>query len=318
MFAKWREWIDWVSRISVAANHRMISSSKHCKYRCLIVFLFAMPYFVQVAACSMVSNKEDTELTISNSNSQVLETVTETSEYVQSTILAVTLQTTASTLPIESVQSISDISAFSVVDISSWSEYEIRDCFYYEEITDEIFARMDGKSFKADCTTERSDLRYIRVLHVDFDGNTRVGEFVANKKMAQDIVDVFYELFLASYPIEKIVLVDDYDADDNLSMADNNTSCFNFRRVAGTSSLSRHALGMAIDINPLYNPWIYERDGVTIIDPPGATPYVDRQGDSPYIIDHDDLCYKLFIQHGFKWGGDWSNSKDYQHFSKDG
>lgn len=208
------------------------------------------------------------------------------------------------------------LTAFSSVDVSGWSEEEIRDCFYGEEISDEVFARMDGKSYKADCTTKRSDLRYIRVLHMGFDGQTRVGELVANKKITQDFIDIFYELYINDYPIEKMVLVDEYGADDNLSMADNNTSCFNFRRVVGTSTLSRHALGMAIDVNPLYNPWVYELDGEPIVDPPGGAPYVDRTVDCPYIIDHDDLCYQLLIQHGFTWGGDWATEMDYQHFSK--
>jgi len=113
-----------------------------------------------------------------------------------------------------------------------------------------------------------------------------------------------------------MVLVDEYGADDNLSMADNNTSCFNFRRVVGSKTLSRHALGMAIDVNPLYNPWVYELDGEPVVDPPGGAPYMDRTVDCPYIIDHDDLLYKLLIKHGFTWGGDWTTSKDYQHFSK--
>lgn len=218
--------------------------------------------------------------------------------------------------PIDPPAKTASMTAFSSVDITGWSDEEIRGCFYFESISDEVFARMEGKSFKSDCTTQRSDLRYVRVLHIGFDGSVRVGELVANKKIAQDFVDIFYELYLNEYPIEKMVLVDEYGADDNLSMADNNTSCFNFRRVVGSSTLSRHALGMAIDVNPLYNPWVYELDGEPIIDPPGGAPYVDRTVDCPYIIDHDDLCYKLLIQHGFTWGGDWNTSKDYQHFSK--
>jgi len=286
------------------SNHFMLCS--------VVAILMVM----QVAGCSMDSRLTEIELSESESIPQTNVAVSEYSEISLQSKTEETRITTELVIPTESIPPISDLSAFSVVDVSSLNESEIRDCFYSEEISDEVFMRMEGKSFNSDCTTKRSDLLYIRVLHTDFEGNTRVGEIVANKNIAQDFVDIFYDLYLAKYPIEKIVLIDEYDADDNLSMADNNTSCFNFRRVAGTNSLSKHALGLAIDINPLYNPWIYERDGVTIIDPPGAEPYVDRQVDCPYIIDHDDLCYQLFNQHGFKWGGDWSNSKDYQHFVK--
>jgi hypothetical protein len=246
-------------------------------------------------------------------------TQTETSQESANATTQTAKDTTVQTTEVRSTDppaKTAAMSAFSIVDVSSWSKEEIRACFYAETISDEVFERMDGKSFKADCTTKRSDLRYVRVLHIGFDGSVRVGELVANKKIAQDFIDIFYELYLQEYPVEKIVPVDEYGADDNLSMADNNTSCFNFRRVVGSKTLSRHALGMAIDVNPLYNPWVYELDGESIVDPPGGAPYMDRTVDCPYIINHDDLFYKLLIQHGFTWGGDWSTSKDYQHFSK--
>ncbi len=291
-------------------------SDRTLVFRCIISFVLIVLISLFSSGCVRGMNSEST----ASNHTEV--SVDEASILTHPMIEEKSIYKTEQTLysnPSESVLSTAQISefiAFSVVDVSSLSDEEIRNCFYYEEISDEIFSRMDGKSFKSDCTTSRSDLRYIRVLHIGFDGDTRIGELVANKNIAQDFVDIFYALYLEGYPIEKMILVDEYGADDNLSMADNNTSCFNFRRVAGTSSLSRHALGMAIDINPLYNPWIYELDGESIIDPPGGAPYVDRTVDCPYIIDHDDLCYKLLIQYGFAWGGDWNTSKDYQHFSK--
>ena len=97
----------------------------------------------------------------------------------------------------------------------------------------------------------------------------------------------------------------------------NNTSCFNYRQVVGSSSLSKHALGLAIDINPLYNPYItYNGDGSANVYPENAADYVDRSKEFPYKIDENDLCYKLFTEHGFTWGGHWNNVKDYQHFQK--
>ncbi|MBR5116787.1 MAG: M15 family metallopeptidase, partial [Lachnospiraceae bacterium] len=98
------------------------------------------------------------------------------------------------------------------------------------------------------------------------------------------------------------------------SMIANNTSCFNYRTVAGSSNLSRHALGLAVDVNPLYNPWInYKGDGTYTVSPPEAADYADRSKDFAHKISTDDLCYQLFRDHGFYWGGNWNNP-DYQHF----
>jgi hypothetical protein len=114
--------------------------------------------------------------------------------------------------------------------------------------------------------------------------------------------------------IEKIRLVDEYDADDELSMEDNNSSAFNFRFISHTTRVSKHGLGLAVDINTLYNPYTKVVDGVRIVEPITGEPYLDREADFPCKIDHDDLCYRLFIEHGFEWGGDWEDRKDYQHF----
>jgi hypothetical protein len=186
--------------------------------------------------------------------------------------------------------------------------------FYITEITDDIFARIKGKSFKDDCTLPREDLRYLHVLHVDLDGEAREGEMIVNYHIAEDVLDIFRQLYEAGYPIEKIRLVDEYDADDELSMEDNNSSSFNFRFISHTTRVSKHGLGLAVDINTLYNPYTKVVDGERIVEPVNGEPYLDRDADFPYKIDHEDLCYRLFIEHGFEWGGDWEDRKDYQHF----
>ena len=191
------------------------------------------------------------------------------------------------------------------------------EAFYISEIPDDIFAKMQGKSYKADCTVPREDLRYLHVLHMGFDGQTKEGELVVNKAIAEDVLAIFKQLYEAEYPIEKVRLVDEYDADDEASMSDNNSSAFNFRFISHTTTISKHGLGMAVDINTLYNPYVKTVNGKLSIEPANAEAYVDRSGDFPYKIDHDDLCYKLFTQYGFTWGGDWEHSKDYQHFEKD-
>ena len=193
-----------------------------------------------------------------------------------------------------------------------------RDEFYYEPLNDRIKERITGISYpETGCTTPYEDLRYVGLLYIDFDGETQTGELICNKAIAQDMVEIFYELYRNDYRIERIRLVDEYGGDDTLSMLDNNTSCFNYRVVDGTTTLSKHALGCAIDINPFYNPYIvYNKNGSgeTYISPKGSEIYADRSQDFPYKIDENDLCYKLFTEHGFTWGGNWNSTKDYQHF----
>ena len=188
------------------------------------------------------------------------------------------------------------------------------DSFYITKITDDIFNRIYGKSFKVDCTLPREDLRYLHVLHKDLEGKEHNGEMIVNKHIAEDVLDILKQLYEANYPIEKIRLVDEYNADDEASMEDNNSSAFNFRFISHTTKVSKHGLGLAVDINTLYNPYTKIVDGKRIVEPINGEPYLDRNANFPYKIDENDLCYKLFIKKGFEWGGSWEDRKYYQHF----
>ena len=128
--------------------------------------------------------------------------------------------------------------------------------FSYSPIPDAIFELMKGKSFKTDCTIPREELSYLRIRYVDLQGKTQDGEMVVNRRIAETVLSIFQELYAAKYPIEKIRLVDHYDADDERSMTDNNSSSFNFRFISHTTKVSKHGIGAAIDINPLYNPYV--------------------------------------------------------------
>lgn len=191
--------------------------------------------------------------------------------------------------------------------------------FYTHPITPEVFERIKGKTYPLDdrdVEINLDDLAYLHVVHYGFDDQLHEGEIICNRLIAYDLMDIFKCLLKAKYPLEKIILIDEYDADDEKSMADNNSSAFNYRVIYGTNTLSNHALGLAIDINPLYNPYISIHDGKEVIQPANSTPYVDREQEFPHKITHEDLCYQLFLDHGFEWGGDWTESKDYQHFEK--
>ena len=182
--------------------------------------------------------------------------------------------------------------------------------FWISEIDDALMARMKGKSYKDNCPIPVEDLRYVHVLHKDLQGNTHEGELVCNVYIAKDVLEIFRGLYEAGYPVERVRLVDDYDADDELSMRDNNSSCFNFRFITQSTKISKHGLGLAIDINTLYNPYVKGEH----VEPSTAKEYTDRSKNFPYKIERGDLCFRLFAEHGFEWGGDWKSLKDYQHF----
>lgn len=192
--------------------------------------------------------------------------------------------------------------------------------FYYEPLTDLVKERITGISYpESGCTVPYEDLSYVGLLYFDFEGQPQNGELICNKAIAQDMAEIFYELYRNEYQIEHVRLIDAYGGDDTASMADNNTSCFNYRVVDGTTNLSKHAYGLAIDVNPFYNPYVVfnkNGDGETYISPPGSEIYADRSQNFAYKIDENDLCYRLFTEHGFTWGGNWNNTKDYQHFQK--
>lgn len=189
--------------------------------------------------------------------------------------------------------------------------------FKVSNIDDGLKSRMSVCSFKDEKVVSWEDLRYLQVLHCDEEGNTIVGELVCNVAIADDLLQIFKELYYAGYPIEKMRLIEYYDGEDEASMLDNNTSCFNQRSITAGGRVSKHSYGMAIDINPKYNPYYkLKANGKANIKPESSADYLDRAADFPYKILKGDLCYRLFRQHGFYWGGEWASGKDYQHFEK--
>ena len=166
-------------------------------------------------------------------------------------------------------------------------------------------------------TMHAVELDTLQVQHIDGNGRTQLGVVVCNKAITNDLREIFAELYKAKYPIERISPISEYGNDDERSMRANNTSCYCYRVVEGSTKLSKHAQGMAIDINPLYNPCVKrKKDGTLLIQPATGKSYADRSKSFRYKITKQDLCYRLFIQHGFRWGGAWRSLKDYQHFEK--
>lgn len=193
--------------------------------------------------------------------------------------------------------------------------FGIDNCFLSEPIPDRIWNFMQGKTYKENPHIKRSDLRHIRVLHWDYDKKIHIGEMVCNSKIADRLVMIFRTLYENQYCIQRMVLPDVYNANDEKQMSENNTSCFCYRVVEGSNKLSKHARGLAVDLNPLYNPYVRKNSkGKVKVQPSNATEYCNRRNSFRYKIDENDLAYRLFIQHGFRWGGSWKTMKDYQHF----
>jgi hypothetical protein len=175
--------------------------------------------------------------------------------------------------------------------------------------------RMDGRSFHGSrCPVGLADLRYLQLDHWGFDGDTHRGELVVHRDAVGEMRTAFRRIFRARFPIRRMELIDDYGGDDHRSMDADNTSAFNCRFVAGTSTWSEHAYGHAIDVNPIENPYVTSSGHVS---PPAGRPYQDRSRDAKGMIKPGDAVVDAFAAVGWRWHVQgWP--KDYQHFSVSG
>ena len=183
--------------------------------------------------------------------------------------------------------------------------------FSYSSIPDDIKEKMIGVSMPSFEPVSFDELSYLKLTYYGINGKINGGEMVVNKAVANEVVDIFKELYENKYPIEKIKLIDEYNAVDSDSMADNNSSSFCYRTIAGTDKISNHGLGVAIDINPLQNPHVIKGKA----NPVDGQEYVDRSTPKPGMIVEGDDLYNAFTSRGWSWGGHWKNP-DYQHFEK--
>lgn len=194
---------------------------------------------------------------------------------------------------------------------------------------DRVYRKIAGRSYNPNGAVKLSDLRYIRTLYYDFKGKIRSGEIIVNRSIAKDTRAVFRGLYKAKYQIRKMRLVDNYfpsnktspavwssaaaEAADTASMNDDNTSGFNYRMVAGTSRISMHGYGRAIDVNPFENPWC--PGGRIYPNQRASASYANRSNVRDHMIYADSKITKIFKKHGFRWLGE-TRTRDYQHFEK--
>jgi hypothetical protein len=185
------------------------------------------------------------------------------------------------------------------------------------EVPAAVRARMEGVSWHGgDPRCPRwADLAYLQLDHVTFDGAAR-GELVVAAELAAHTVAVFRRLWQLGFPVRQLRLVDDFAASDDASMAADNSSAFNFRVIAGTDLLSQHALGRAIDINPVENPWRkVDPAGVGRIVPDAGRAFADRTVIRPGMIVRPGPVVAAFDELGWEWGGDWRHSFDDHHIA---
>ncbi len=178
-------------------------------------------------------------------------------------------------------------------------------------LPDVVRARIVGRSWRPGVPRcpRADELAYLTLDHVTFDGAVARGELLVATKVAPRACELFRRLFQLGFPIRQMKLVDDYNADDDASMSADNSSAFNFRLIAGTELLSQHALGRAIDINPVENPW---RRPDKILPAEGIS-FADRANVRPGMIVRPGPVVALFDEQGWEWGGDWRHAFDDHH-----
>lgn len=273
----------------------------------------------------------------STAASQITESYTETEPVQASVAVTTTLETEATSEETTTTETTTeetttqgklksldgyapgDVISSNLIDDSNLWQY-----FTSSEITEggSVYNRIYGQSYVENDNISLSDLRYLKMLHVNFNGEYQVGEMIVNKAIAEDVMEIFETLCSEGYQIEKMYLIDNYwtgdgESSDWNSIEHNNTSCFCYRPATGSSGkLSKHSYGLAIDINPQYNPYVtILDDGSYKYSHDNAADYVsNRSSDMPHVITTSDLAYQLFTSYGWTWGGSWTNPKDYQHF----
>ncbi len=179
-------------------------------------------------------------------------------------------------------------------------------------ITKSVFKRIQY-SWKDYSPIPLTDLRLLNLAYWGYDGQIHQGELMVHEKVAQEVIVIFQELFELQFPIERMQLIDEYQADDDCSMEANNTSAYNCRRRVGFNDFSKHSYGIAIDINPRVNPYV--RGNLVL--PSCSRAYCDRSlKNVTGFITEDGSCCQIFAKHGWNWGGDFEGRKDYHHFEK--
>lgn len=172
----------------------------------------------------------------------------------------------------------------------------------------------ERSTWTEECPVTLDELAYITVSHWGFDQRFHTGEMIVNAAWAEDAVEVFRKLHDQRFPIEQMRVIRQEEVDAHPTGDWNETTSFVCRPAVGSGSWSRHAYGLAIDINPFHNPYL--KDDLVL--PELATYYTDRSMDQPGMIHDGDPVVDAFAAIGWPWGGNWNTLKDWMHFSDNG
>jgi D-alanyl-D-alanine carboxypeptidase len=170
-------------------------------------------------------------------------------------------------------------------------------------------------SWHPGCPVGPSALRMITMTYRGFDHKVHTGRMVVNAEVTGKLILVFRKLFEMRFPIRRMVPVDAYHGSDFASIQADNTSSFNCRDATGSSTWSEHAYGLAVDLDPCENPYVYANGYEAH---KRCRKYVDRSLQDPGIIHAGDQAVRAFASVGWGWGGIWPGDRDYQHFSANG
>ncbi|MCP4498569.1 MAG: M15 family metallopeptidase [Deltaproteobacteria bacterium] len=180
-------------------------------------------------------------------------------------------------------------------------------------LSDDDKLAMRGVTWHPGCPVPLEELRNLRFAHHDAKGKIQEGVLVVHSSVGPQWELIFGVLFSQGFVIEKAAPIRKYGGDDDKSMRNNNTSSFNCRKVTGGKGFSKHAYGVAIDVNPLWNPYVKRRGKNIKVEPEAGRVFIKRENRMGTIVADDDVV-RIFRLFGFTWGGRWRSVKDYQHF----
>jgi len=215
------------------------------------------------------------------------------------------------------VIAIGALSTLAVVGVLAYRASKLTFKATIEPLPDDVRREMTNVSWYENCPVSLDNLALITTSYWTKSGFPGTGEIIVHRDQAEKVVQIFKDLFEMKFPIERMERIVKYNGEDPKSMAANNTSAFRCSPLERTKfnergTWSEHASGDAIDINPLYNPYVKG----SVIQPPEGEPYVDRDQSHPYMV--TPSVVSAFARQGWKWGGNWKSAKDWQHFSVGG